>query len=156
MTKDIIRFNNDIRMVCGVFGQRNITWTKDASCIRIAQFPLPNNFRQRYTNLLVLVPENYGYGGCFRDIFLAPDLDLLTRDRKNYRRLDTDIHGFRRYPYSAITDEIKEVFIKNNWFYLCLHDKDPKSSILNYLYKVNLFLSNPYKNWAAIENGYDV
>lgn len=156
MAKDIGRFNNDIRMACGAFGDQHVFWPKDASYVKIDQFPLPGNFRYPRTNIIIIIPENYGYGGCFRDIFLDPDLELLDKDGRSFRRLSGDIHGFRKYPYSSMSDGMKEIFVRRNWFYLCLHDKDSKSCIVNYLYKVNLFLANPYKDWKAIENGYAI
>lgn len=112
---------------------------------------MPNNFKQRRTNLLILVPVNYGYGGCYRDIFLNPDLELLDKEGKNYRKFDRDIHGFRQFPYSSMSDSMKNTFMEKSWFYLCLHDRNPKSSLLNYLYKVHLFLGNPYRDWSAIQ-----
>lgn len=127
---------------------------QDASFAMVESFKLPVNFKNTYTNIIILVPENYGHGGCFRDIFIDPDLELLNKNGTDYRKMDTDIHGFRRYPYASMSDEMKKIFQDKNWFYLCLHDKNPDSSIINYLDKVKLFLGNPYKNWKAIFEGY--
>ena len=152
MPRDIKRFNIDVMMASRACGTNNVFWPQDMSWIRINNYELPSNFRERYTNILILIPENYGYGGCFRDIFINPDLELLDRDGKTYRKMDSDIHGFREIPYFSVSPDFKSLLADRNWFYLCLHDKDPKSSIVNYLYKIRLFLSNPYKDWSAIES----
>jgi hypothetical protein len=104
--------------------------------------------------MIVLVPENYGHNGCYRDIFVDPGLELLDASGRDYRLLDQQLHGFREYPYSTMSPEAKRIFRERNWFYLCLHDKDPKSSLLNYLFKVKVFLGNPYKDWKSIADGY--
>jgi len=151
---DLRRFNIDIRMACEAYGADQVFWARDCSFIWIKNFKLPENFRNAGTNLLILVPESYGHGGCFRDLFLDPDLELLDRDGHGYRKLDRDIHGFREFPYSRMSEDMKKKLQDRNWFYLCLHDKDPKSSVLNYLQKVCIYLGNPYKDWKSITANY--
>lgn len=151
MSRDLRRFKIDIKEVVEKYGNEKVFWPKDYSWIYIKEFKLPDNFKESYTDILILVPENYGYGGCFRDIFINPDLNLLDRDGKTYRKLDKDIHGFREFPYMNMSDKMKKKFLHRSWFYLCLHDLDPKSSILNYLFKVKIFLENPYKDWESIK-----
>jgi len=152
MARDIKRLNEDLRLLCNKYGSDRVFWPRDGSWIMVKDFPLPSNFKQKTTNILILVPDNYGYGGCYRDIFISPDLELLDKKGRSYRRFGSDIHGYEEIPYSNLPKELKTQIKNKKWYYLCLHDKNPMSSIINYLFKVSLFLSNPYKDWKAISN----
>lgn len=154
MNRNIQRLNEDLRLAQKKLGAEKIFWPKDGAWIQIKEFELPSNFSQKDTSLLILVPENYGYGGCWRDVFIDPNLKLLDRDGKSYRKLDRKIHGFMEYPYESMSEERKKTFIKQDWFYLCLHDLNSKSSIVGYLFKIKLFLGNPYKDWDSIAKRY--
>lgn len=154
MSKKVRRFKTDLKILCEEYGRERIFWPDDASWVMVAGFNLPQNFKQTQTNILILIPDNYGYGGCFEDNFIDPHLQLLDKSGKKYRKLSSDIHGFRKCPYSRIPDRLKEELMKKDWLYLCVHDTDPQSSLSNYLFKVNLYLSNPYKDWSKISAGY--
>lgn len=151
MSRNINRLNTDLQMAQKEFGTDNIFWPSDVNWIKIDGFKLPRNFSHEFTNILILVPNNYGHGGCWRDVFINPELELLDRDGRTYRKLDRDIHGFREYPYASMSEEMRQILEDNQWFYLCLHDYNPRSSITNFLYKVGLFLANPYKDWESIK-----
>lgn len=130
MARDIKRLNKDIMFLCNKYGNHKVFWPKDGSWIIIKGFPLPANFRQKTTNILILVPDNYGYGGCYRDIFIDSDLELLDKEGKTYRKFGRDIHGYDVIPYGHISKELKAKLKNNRWYYLCLHDKNPNSSIM--------------------------
>jgi hypothetical protein len=151
MERNLRRFAKDMDLAIRQYGSNKVSWAKDVSWIHVKDFQLPDNFRQSRTDILILVPDNYGYGGCYRDNFIETDLELLDRDGHSYRMLSSDIHGFREYPYSSMSESMKKILRDRGWFYLCLHDKNPESSLVNYLYKVRLYLGNPYKDWKAIE-----
>ncbi len=154
MPRDIRRLTIGIRFAEKKYGVDNIEWPKDFSWIYVAGFKLPENCQQEYTNILILVPENYGYGGCLRDIFVRRDLELLDRDGRTYRKLDRDLHGYREFPYSSMNAEQKRIFKERSWAYLCLHDLDPEGSLTSYLDKVKMYLENPYKDWKSISTVY--
>lgn len=154
MPRDIIRLTIGMKFAEKAYGARNIEWSRDFSWIYVDNFTLPENFRTRSTNILVLVPENYGYGGCYRDIFIDPDLELLDREGRTYRKLDSELHGFLEFPYASMTTEQKQLFRGRDWFYLCLHDLDAEGSLTSYLEKVKLYLGNPYKDWKSISTVY--
>ena len=158
MPRDIRRLTIGIKFAEKKYGATNIEWAKDISWIRIHDFKLPENFRQKYTNMLILVPENYGYGGCLKDTFINADLELLDRQGKSYTSFDSKVdpifHGYREFPYSSMTSEQKNIFSGRNWFYLCLHDLDADGSLTSYLEKVQMYLGNPYKDWKSISTVY--
>lgn len=148
------RFAKDIKMTEMQYGLDKVRWAKDLSWVRINNFELPDNFKQSFTNILILVPANYGYGGLFRDIFIDPDLEVLAKDGKTYEKLGKHLHYFEQYPYQSMTEQMKNEFKKNNWGYLCLHDQNPESRIVDYLFKVRLYLGNIHKDWQAIYEKY--
>lgn len=156
MPKDIRLLTIGLKFAEKKYGSGNIAWPKDFSWIYIDGFKLPENFRAgvSITDLLILVPENYGYGGCFRDIFMDPELELLDREGTGYRKLGTDLHGFREFPYPTMTAEQKKVFRERSWAYLCLHDGNPDGTLTSYLDNVSMYLAYPYKDWKSISTVY--
>lgn len=154
MPRDIRRLTIAIRFAEKKYGSHNLQWPQDYSWIYVAGLNLPDNCRQAQSDVLILVPENYGYGGCLRDVFIRPDLELLDRDGGSYRKLDTDLHGYREFPYSSMNANQKKIFRERSWAYLCLHDLDPEGSLTSYLDKVKMYLGNPYKDWKSISTAY--
>lgn len=154
MPIDKNRFAKDIQLTEKKYEAENVYWAADLSWVRINNFRLPDNFRHSKTNILILVPANYGSGGRFRDIFIDPDLELLAKDGKTYERLGKHLHYFEKYPYQSMKEDMKTQFENNNWGYLCLHDQNPESSIVNFLFKVSLFLGNIHKDWKTIYEKY--
>lgn len=148
------RFVMDMQIAEEKYGKHNIKWAADYSWIRVDDFELPENFKQTHTNILILVPANYGYGGCYRDIFINNGLELLSKDGNFYEKLGTHLHYYEKFPYPWMTEEKKKEIKDKQWGYLCLHDQNPNSGLVNYLYKADLFLGNIHKEWKKIYEGY--
>lgn len=144
----------DIQTAQKKFGHENVLWAPDCSWVMINRFELPDNFSHFDTSIIILIPATYGYGGCYRDVFINRNLEVLSKDGGTYEKLGNHLHYFDKYPYSSMTNEMKSAFEKRDWGYLCLHDHSPNSGIVNYLYKIRLYLANIHKNWKAIFEGY--
>lgn len=148
------RLAMDIQIAENELGPNRVLWAPDLSWVYIKEFSLPDNFMDFRTNILILVPATYGYGGRFRDIFINRDLEVLSKDGRTYEKLGKHLHYFDKYPYASMTEEMKEKFVINKWGYLCVHDGSADSGVLNYLYKVKLYLANIHKDWKAIYEKY--
>lgn len=143
--RDITLLNGEIAMAQKRFGPQRIRWGKNYLWVMIYEFPLPpGKYNQAHTNLLVLVPENYGYGQPYRDAFVSPGL------KARHRGYDEDLpHYYDRYPYSrgdvqAQADEL----VRKGWAYICLHQscwKRGHDHLLSFLDQLYVFLDNIFE-----------
>ena len=154
MSKNINRLVKDLKMTIEAYDKNKIFWASDYSWIEIKDFKLPHNFKKQYTNILILIPDNYGYGGTFNDIFIDTGLEVLDKEGRKYETLDSRLHFFGEYPYNRMSKEMRQELVRKKWGYLCIHDKNPESTILNYLFKVRLYLENIHKDWDSISKYY--
>lgn len=152
--RDNKRINAEIKLACAIYGERNVLWASDGSWIMIIKFPLPPNMNKDFTNIIVIIPENYGYGSPLRDCFIDPELRALNPRTKQWEEIP---HYYQKYPYTTIPISSKEEFEKKGWRYLCIHEKNwhpKKSNIVTYLRSVEIFLSDPFKDWNALFESY--
>jgi molybdopterin/thiamine biosynthesis adenylyltransferase len=64
----------DVRLLTARFGEDAVVWAADYSWITVAGFSLPPGLDARSTNLLVMVPDGYGYGVPYRELYVDPGL----------------------------------------------------------------------------------
>lgn len=139
--RDVRRLNAEMKLAQAAYGADAVYWASDYSWVMVYDFPLPGNMNQAETNVLVLVPESYGYGPPYRDGFLSPG--LLVQDRGEWQELP---HYFPRYPYSSLDAPLVQELKRKHWAYICLHQSrwDPSSNIVTFLNQIYAFLSDPY------------
>jgi len=142
--RDISRLNAEVQLLQGVFGPERVWWSPDYRWIYIDGFQLPPNLNQRETEVLIFVPENYGYGQPYQYLFVAPALKVWHQGR-----LREFPHYFKRFPYRGMEEARVQELLDKGWTYLCVHQKkwDPNSNVLTFLEQARLLLSDPFRDW---------
>ena len=152
---DIHRMNAEIRMLQNHFGQDSLLWHPDYRWVMVKGFPLPEGLNRTATAIVVLIPEQYGYGAPLRDAFIDPKLTARNPEKGCYEKIP---HYFKEYPYTRIELGSKAEWTKKGWQYICIHKKKVAgngSGILSYLKSVYIFLSNPFHDWEEMFGGYE-
>lgn len=144
-TKDINRVKAEIKLLEKVYGRKRVTWSPDYSWVMLADWKLPPKYNATHINIIVLVPDQYGYGPCYRDFFVPRG--LKTRRKGSWVDLP---HYFDRYPYqdllrSGLVSELQ----RQSWSYVCVHPEHwaPSDNITTFLTQVYTFLSSPFTDW---------
>jgi len=141
--RNIKRLNAEIKALCLYYGEENVSWAPNYDWVRVTGFPLPSCINKERNNVLIIIPEGYGYGEPLKDLFVDPDLKIWRNGR-----LKEIPHYFPKM--GELAQRFQEQYGKN-WRYMCLHQKgwDPKrDSILSYLNQVYTYLSDPFR-WEA-------
>lgn len=138
--RNVSRLNAELKVLIEVFGKEAVTWAFNYDWVRIDGVPLPPNLNKPRTNLLILIPENYGHGEPLKDVFVDPDL----RIRRNGQWVEIP-HYFpdMRGPMARKFERL----YGRNWRYLCLHQArwDPqRDSLLGYVQQIYVYLSDPF------------
>lgn len=145
--RDVDRIKAEIKLLEAEYGAERIVWATDYSWIEIKNWRLPPGYNATQINVLVLVPDNYGYGLPYRDFFVPDGLRL--RHNGSW----TDIpHNFHKFPYQDLLESnLVNELQRNDWSYQCLHPDHWESSnnIITYLSQVYTFLSDPFAPWAG-------
>jgi len=143
--RNIERLRAEIRLLEEEYGPEKIVWASDYSWILIKDWKLPPGYNTTHINVLVIVPDKYGYGPFYQDFFVPSELRI--KRNGNWATLP---HYFGEYPYknrldSALVSELE----RNGWSYVCLHPERPIASdnIVTYLTQVYTFLSDPFRAW---------
>lgn len=138
--RNISRLNAEIKLLCTRYGEENVTWARDYSWVKIDGVELPATLNKTHTNILILIPENYGYGEPIKDCFIDPEIKI--RYRGEWREIP---HYFPDNPFR--NSKFKAQYGRN-WRYMCLHQRgwDPKrDTILGYLNQLYTYLSDPFR-----------
>lgn len=153
--RDNKRINAEIKLACRVYQNKNVLWAPDGVWIKISGFPLPPNLDKKETEIIVIFPDNYGYGAPLRDCFVNPDLKAWNRITNQWEDIP---HYFQEYPYTTIPIGSKQEFARKKWRYLCIHEYNwhPKrSNVITFLKCVTLFLNDPFKDWQDVFQSYE-
>jgi len=153
--RDNKRINAEIKLACQVYGVNHVLWAPDGSWIKISAFPLPPNLNMKITEIIIIFPEQYGYGAPLRDCFVNPDLKAWNPKTNQLVELP---HYYQQYPYTKPPIGSKEEFVRKQWRYLCIHEKNwhpQKSNIVTFLQYVNFFLSDPLRDWKSLFESYE-
>jgi len=145
---DIRRMNAEIRMLQDRFGSERIVWPRDYRWVLVKGFRLPAGLSKEATNVVVLIPDQYGNGASLRDAFLDPDLKAYNRETRQFESMP---HYFKQYPYAKLDLGSKEEWARKFWQYICIHKKNVEArgaGILTYLDSVYAFLTDPFKDWG--------
>jgi hypothetical protein len=139
-SRNIRRIETEIELLCKVFGEEAVTWSPDYSWVMVQGVKLPPKYNKRATNVLILIPENYGYGEPLQDLFVDPDLKIIVNGKPE------DIPHYFPKRGSGLAKRFQKQYGKN-WRYLCLKQEqwDPKRDhLLGYLNQLYTFLSDPF------------
>jgi len=143
--RDIDRIKAEIKLLEGEYGPERIVWAPDYSWIEIGNWKLPPKYNATQVGILVLVPEQYGYGAYYRDFFVPHGLRV--RHDGDWTRLP---HYFDKFPYwSLVKNNLVSELQRQGWSYVCVHPEHWSSSdnIATFLTHVYTFLSNPFADW---------
>jgi len=144
-TKDIDRIRAEIKLLEEVYSRERIVWSPDYSWIMIEDWRLPPKYNATHVSIIILVPDQYGYGPSYRDFFVPKGLQ--TRNNGGWTSLP---HYFDRYPYQNLLEsELVSELQRQGWSYVCVHPEHWNSSdnITTFLTQVYTFLSNPFVSW---------
>ena len=139
---DADRIRAEIKLLEQLYGRNRVVWAPDHSWIMITDWKLPPNYNASKVNIIILVPDQYGYGTCYSDSFVPAGLRL----RRNGGWV-VPPHYFEEY--SFLRSEFVKELQRNRWSYLSVHPANWSSSnnITTYLTQVYTFLSNPFDDW---------
>jgi len=152
--RDHARLNAEIGLLKQHFGEDRVYWDSQGQWVMIKELPLPERLSQRASDVIVLIPENYGNGSPLRDAFIDPDIRAYNTKKKQYEEIP---HYFSKYPYAKLTLGNKEEWQQKGWQYICLHQKNGSGnhiSIMNYLTDLYKFLAEPFRDWEKTFSSY--
>jgi hypothetical protein len=131
------RITAELRLLAAVHGGEAVVWAPDYSWVTVRDFPLPPGLSASASNVLVVVPDGYGYGVPYKELYVDPALRVWHEG--SWQEIPHYFDGAGRY---APTPEIRS----RNWRYLCLHMAGwrPGDNILTFLKQVELFLADPF------------
>ena len=140
--RDTGRLNTELQLLTKVYGDDRVSWPLNQDWVMIRDFPLPAGWNVKTTDIVVILPDNYGYGEPLKHCFVDPRLRYLHGGQ--WKKID---HYFDSEGGHTPNPE----FNKNGWRYLCLHMTEWKkdSWIQNYLDAVTTYLSDPFAKWPT-------
>ena len=148
--RDYHRLAQEIRILEQRFGPEKVFWDRAGRWVMVQDFPLPRTVNRPATNVIVVIPEQYGNGAPLRDAFVDPDLEAYN---PRTRRFEPIPHLFARYPYNVgLVLGSTEEWYQKRWQYICLHLGD--GSLLTYLNNLYKYLNEPFRDWGALFASY--
>lgn len=139
--RNVARLNAEMKLAQEVYGPDAVLWASDYEWVLIYDMPLPPNLNMPRTNVLVLVPESYGYNQPYRDAFVEPG--LLVKVNGTHESVP---HYFDKFPYPSMSESLKQEIKSKNWAYICLHQRafDKRTNLITFLRQIYAFLSDPH------------
>ena len=136
------RINDELRLLTAKYGDHQVYWPPNAEWIWIRDWILPAGWSSPTTDLIVFLPDTYGFGIPLRDCVVNAGLRFNVGGRWVVPEHYFD--GENAYMPPSL-----EGLGKKDWRYLCVHAEswDPHDSIFTYLETLQLFLSNPIYDW---------
>jgi len=133
--RNTARINAELKLLQRVYGDDRIEWAPDGSWIKIAAVPLPRGLNKAASNMLIIIPDQYGYGVPLRELYVDPELRI--RDGGRWVEIP---HYFAGYAPT-------ETALAKNWRYLCLHALrwERGDSVVTFLNQVFTYLSDPFR-----------
>lgn len=140
--RDTGRLNAELKLLTKVYGDDRVSWPLNQDWVMIRDFPLPAGWNVKTTDIVVILPDNYGYGEPLKHCFVDPALRY--RHNSKWEKIP-------HYFDSPDGHSPKREFNKQGWRYLCLHMMEWKkdSWIQNYLDAVTTYLSDPFAQWPT-------
>jgi len=115
-----------------------VTWAKDYSWVEIKSVRLPRGLNMPFSDMLVMIPGQYGYGIPLKELYVDPDLRIWCGGE--WVEIPHYFDGNKKY---SPNEKVRE----SNWRYLCLHSTKwaPGDSICTFLKQVYTYLSDPFR-----------
>lgn len=138
--RNIGRINAEIKLLMDNYEHQQIRWAADYSWIRIIKFKMPGNINFKTSEVLIIVPENYGYGEPFKDCFIKYGLRVWHPAQ----------HQWVEIPHYFDKENGVNKYYNKDWRYMCIHQEGwipEKDNIIKYLNQVYTFLCNPFRDW---------
>ena len=141
---NVRRVNNELALLQQKFPGA-VNWSADLRFVVIEGFTLPqtckvfgNGQQAGFTNVMLVVPQNYGYGVPLKESYVNPGL----RCSHNGEWVEPP-HYFDEAKKFTRTEGARE----KNWRYMCIEFTSwkPENSFFTYLDALFLFLSDPWK-----------
>ena len=123
---------NELNILEAACGDRNIVYPHTLEWVQIISFPLPEHYSQGFTDLLIMTPNGYGYGGRWEEIYLDPNL-LILKDGQ-YTNIP-HYHGQGGDAFNKYTAQ--------GWRYFCI--RGASEYLIEFLKQVSAFLSDPWR-----------
>ena len=136
--RHIARITAEITKLREIFGEARVVWAPDYSWVQLLEVPLPPGLTLAASDMLLVIPDRYGYGMPLRELYVDPGL----RVRREGKWVEIPHYFDRQDGYSP-----NRQMPSRNWRYLCLHNTQWKTtdSIFTFLQQVRLFLSAPFR-----------
>ena len=140
--KNVARINRELHYLLSEYGEARVYWPPAHQWVMIQDFPLPRGWSPSKTDIVILIPDNYGNGAPLRDCFV--DADLRFRHNGKWQKIG---HYFDTPGGYTVDSEFRDI----GWRYLCLHMQDwrPEYTFFSYLKVIRVYLSNPYHSWPG-------
>lgn len=151
--RDEARLRWELKDLEQEFGRDRVFWHRSYEWLCIKSWPLPRNLNRASTEIIVLLPPNYGHGDKIRDAFIDPEIRALNPRTGRYEELP---HYYKEYPYAKLSFADKHAWREKGWQYICIHAlcNGPRANIRNYLNHVYKFLAEPFRDWQAMFASY--
>ena len=136
------RLNAELQLLMTMYGNDRVSWPRTQNWVMIRDFPLPAGWNFKTSDIVVILPDNYGFGEPLKHCFVDPALRFLHNG--NWKKIDHYFDSERGYtPHPE--------FNAKGWRYLCLHMKTwtPDSWVQTYLDAITTFLSDPFAGWPT-------
>jgi len=140
--RNIGRINEELRLLIAKYGDGQVHWWDTLEWILISNWLLPVGWSRATTNLVVFLPDNYGFGAPLRDCVIDPGLKFC--EDGEWVEPPHYYGGEKKYMPESLKD-----LANRDWRYLCVHGESwkPQNSIFTYLESLQLYLSNPNYDW---------
>ena len=140
--RDVNRIRAEIKLLEAAYGRDSVVWSPDYSWIMVQDWRLPPEYNSDRVNIIILVPDQYGYGPSYNDCFVPAGLRIRQEDR--WTSLP---HYFEKFAFvrSQLVNELQ----RQGWSYVSVHPTHwgPSSNITTFLTQVYTFLSAPFADW---------
>ena len=72
--RNIGRVNEEMRLLVTKYGDDQVFWPEKLEWVLICNWPLPAGWSRSTTDLIIFLPDNYGFGASLRDCVIDPGL----------------------------------------------------------------------------------
>lgn len=140
--RNIGRINEELRLLTAKYGHDHVFWPPSTEWVLIRNWPLPAGWSRPSTDLIVFLPDNYGFGAALHDCVVDPGLKFY--EDGEWVEPPHYYGGEKKY----MPESLKKL-ARVDWRYLCVHAEawDTRDSIFTYLELLQLYLSNPNYDW---------
>lgn len=138
------RIQAELILLQRTFGADAVDWTPDQQWITLHAYPLPEDYNQPASDLLIHVPEEYGRGTTISACYLDTGLRYLDRRSRRWVKIPNYFDaGDAGHPYAGFSQG------ERGYFSLPGIEWGPRASFLTFLDSVFTALSAPFASLSA-------